>query len=182
MCASCGSNAARPCTSPRSTACARARRTATSCARGCHHHITHKAAATHPPPIAFGVRPDQGGRACLDVLARHDHVRLVVHGHTHRNDVSYDPLCGARLPFLENGALKEYPGGYAPLRVHEDGIVRTFHRPTRRSPARGCARPRGRSGAARPRNTRGTLESRGFVQRFGRLPLPGPRPSLLGPL
>src|SRR3712207_7654063 len=51
-------------------------------------------------------------------------------GHTHRNYVSYDPGSGTRLPFVENGAVKEYPGGFGIVDLYEGGTMRTFHRMT----------------------------------------------------
>jgi Icc protein len=146
-----------------------------------HHHITHHANATHPPPLFFGVRADRGGQACLDVLARHPHVVLALHGHTHRNYVSYDPQCGARLPFLENGATKEYPAGYAILRVHEDGLVREFHRMTDRFAREWVRTTAGQIWGRHAQYTRGTLASRSFVHRFDAV-APDVPPSVLGPV
>lgn len=146
-----------------------------------HHHITLQANSTHPPPIVFGVDPVQGGQECLDLLAKHEHVRLVLNGHTHRNYVSYDPGSGARLPFLENGAVKEYPSGYAIVRVYEDGLVRTFHRMTadfcREWTQTSASQVYGRHAIY----TRGTLASRAFVHRFD-CPLAQPPPSVMGPV
>ena len=95
-----------------------------------HHPVTTAAISTAIPPITFGVGPEQGGRDCLAVLARHAHVALVLHGHTHRNYVSYDEGNPNGLPFLENGAVKEYPGGFGLLTIREHGLTRTFHRMT----------------------------------------------------
>jgi 3',5'-cyclic-AMP phosphodiesterase len=146
-----------------------------------HHHITKQANSTHPPPLVFGVNLAQGGQECLDVLARHDHVRLVLHGHTHRNYLTYDEQSGPRLPFLENGAVKEYPGGYAIVRIHEDGLMRTFHRMT--APfCREWVRTSAQQIWGRQASyTRGTLASRAFVHRYDAL-LPEPLPSVYGPL
>lgn len=146
-----------------------------------HHHITHQANSTHPPPLVFGVNLAQGGQGCLDVLARHDHVRLVLHGHTHRNYLTYDEGSGPRLPFLENGAVKEYPGGYALVRVHEDGLVRTFHRMTAPFCREWVRTTAGQIWGRHASYTRGTLASRAFVHRFGAV-LPEPLPSVYGPL
>ena len=146
-----------------------------------HHHITHHANTTHPPPLFFGVRADRGGQACLDVLARHPHVRLALHGHTHRNYVSYDPACGARLPFLENGAVKEYPAGYAILRIHEDGLVREFHRMTDRFCREWVRTTAGQIWGRHAQYTRGTLASRSFVHQYDAV-LPDVPASVLGPV
>lgn len=146
-----------------------------------HHHITSQANTTHPPPIVFGVRPGMGAEQTLKVLARHDHVRLVLHGHTHRNYVSYDPDCGRRLPFLENGATKEYPAGYGLIRVYEGGIMRTFHRMGSKFARHWVRQSAQQIYGLQPIYTRGTLTSRAFVSRFA-CPDGGPGPSLIGPL
>ena len=145
-----------------------------------HHHLTPQANTSHPPPIVFGVDPTLGGLACLDVLSRHEHVRVALHGHTHRNYVSYDAACGPRLPFLENGATKEYPGGYGIVRVHEDGIVRTFHRMTDPFARDWIRTTAGQIWGRHAEYTRGTLASRAFVQRDDRPDRPV-RPSVFGP-
>ena len=95
-----------------------------------HHPVTSAAISTAIPPVTFGVGPEQGGRDCLDVIARHPNVSLVLHGHTHRNYVSYDEQNLDGPPFLENGAVKEYPGGFGLLTLREGGLTRTFHRMT----------------------------------------------------
>jgi len=95
-----------------------------------HHPVTSAANTTTLPPITFGVDRDLGGADCLEILARHPHVDLVLHGHTHRNYVSYDEGNPHRLPFLENGAVKEYPGGFGLITLRERGYTRSFHRMT----------------------------------------------------
>jgi predicted phosphodiesterase len=145
-----------------------------------HHHVTMQALNSHPSPL-FGVDPTKGGLDCLAVLARHDHVRLVLNGHTHRNYVSYDTGSGTRLPFLENGATKEYPGGYAIVRVHEDGVVRTFHRMTDPFARDWVRTTAGQVWGRHADYTRGTLASRAFVHRVGAA-VPDPPPSVFGPL
>ena len=127
------------------------------------------------------MRADRGGQECLEVLARHDNVRLVLHGHTHRNYLTYDPLSGPRLPFLENGATKEYPGGYAIVRVYEDAIMRTFHRMTADFCRDWVRTTAGQIYGLQAQYTRGSLASRAFVHRFDAV-LPDPPPSLYGPV
>jgi Icc protein len=95
-----------------------------------HHPVTRAANNTTIPPLTYGVDREKGGAECLEVLARHPHVALVVAGHTHRNYVSYDEGNPHPLPFLENGAVKEYPGGFGLITLRERGYVRTFHRMT----------------------------------------------------
>jgi hypothetical protein len=145
-----------------------------------HHHIATQANASHPSPLFFGVRATMGGTDALELLGRHE-VPLVFHGHTHRNYLCTDPLA-PRTWFLENGAIKEYPAGYAVLRVYEDGIERTFHRPIS-----DFAREWTRTSAQQvygfqPDYTRGTLRSRSFALRFDGSGGNGePGPSIFGP-
>lgn len=147
-----------------------------------HHPVTTSAIGTAVPPFLFGVDPDRGGRDALSVLARHPHVALVLHGHTHRNLVSYDERIGERLPFLENGAAKEYPAGFAVLRFHEDGFTREFHRmdePFVRDWVHTSAR---QVYGRQPEYTRGPLSSRGFTHLYGRRgPQPAPSLPMNGP-
>ncbi len=147
-----------------------------------HHHIATQSNSHHPPPLFFGVSPARGGVEAMQVIGRHD-VPLVLHGHTHRNYLSRDALAPSTW-FLENGAAKEYPAGYALLRVHEDGIVRTFHRPVDPFAREWTRTSAGQIWGRHPDYTRGTLASRSFVLRFGELlgGEGGPAPSLFGPL
>jgi Icc protein len=147
-----------------------------------HHHVATAANSTHPPPLFFGVSPARGGLDALRVIGSHQ-VPLVLHGHTHRNYLARDPLA-PRTWFLENGAAKEYPAGYALLRVHEDGIVRTFHRPVSDFTRRWTRTSAQQVWGHQPDYTRGTQASRSFVLRFGEVAEgeSGPAPSIIGPL
>jgi 3',5'-cyclic AMP phosphodiesterase CpdA len=146
-----------------------------------HHHVATASNSTHPPPLFFGVRPAQGGLDALRTIGSHA-VPLVLHGHTHRNYLTRDPLAPATW-FLENGAAKEYPAGYALLEVHEDGIVRTFHRPVTDFTREWTRTSAGQVWGRQPDYTRGTVASRSFVLRFdgGGGGPGGPAPSLIGP-
>jgi hypothetical protein len=144
-----------------------------------HHHVATAANSTHPPPLFFGVRADRGGLDALRTIGSHD-VPLVLHGHTHRNYLALDPLA-PRTWFLENGAAKEYPAGYALLDVHEDGIVRTFHRPVTDFTREWTRTSAGQVWGRQPDYTRGTQASRSFVLRFEGGGPGGPAPSLFGP-
>lgn len=143
-----------------------------------HHPVTDQAITTAAPPLIFGVRPGMGGREVQDVIARHPHVALVLHGHTHRNYVSYDVRNPNRLPYLENGAAKEYPGGIAVLDVHEGGLTRTFHRMDGAFAREWIRTSAGQVEGRQPEYTRGPLSSRAFTLRQGRT---GPPPTALGP-
>ncbi|MCK9249406.1 MAG: metallophosphoesterase family protein [Solirubrobacteraceae bacterium] len=123
--------------------------------------------ALHHPllkPIQ-GVPADEGADALLAVLARHDHVRIVLHGHTHANDLTTHGPTGP-LRFLENGAIKNYPCGYALLHVHEDGIMRTFHRPVNDWTRMWTATTARETWGLQPTALRGDLTSRAFVLRY----------------
>jgi Icc protein len=145
-----------------------------------HHHVATQANATHPPPLLFGVRADRGGADALDVIGRH-RVPLTLHGHTHRNYLVTDPRA-PRTWFLENGAIKEYPAGYAILDVREDGIVRSFHRPVSAFAREWVRTSAGQIWGMQPDYTRGTLRSRSFVLRFAGGGAAAPAPSIFGPL
>jgi hypothetical protein len=145
--------------------------------------VAVEANSTHPPPLFFGVSPARGGLHALRTIGSHS-VPLVLHGHTHRNYLARDALA-PQTWFLENGAAKEYPAGYALLHVHEDGIVRTFHRPVTDFTRAWTRTSAGQVWGRQPDYTRGTLASRSFVLRFegsGIADGPGgPAPSLIGP-
>jgi predicted phosphohydrolase len=126
-----------------------------------HHPILRE---TDPPSFSDGV--DAGGAEVLAVLGRHEHVRLVVSGHSHRNNLGFDPAIGQRLPFLENGATKEYPAGFALLDVFEGGIMRTFHRPVTDFSREWVRTSAQQIFGFHPTVTRGSLASRAFVTGF----------------
>jgi 3',5'-cyclic AMP phosphodiesterase CpdA len=128
-----------------------------------HHPILGKT-----EPIRFSDGVVEGQAEILGVLARHDHVKLVINGHTHRNNLGFDPTIGARLPFLENGAVKEYPAGYALLDVYETGIVRTFHRPDSDFSREWVNISAKQIEGIHPSLTRGSLGSRAFVTSFSK--------------
>ncbi|WP_354700679.1 3',5'-cyclic adenosine monophosphate phosphodiesterase CpdA [Paraconexibacter sp. AEG42_29] len=133
---------------------------------GFHHPVTLYQELTVLPPVLFGVSPILGGQDALDVIARHDHVSLVVHGHTHRNYVGYDGRSGYRTPFLENGAVKEYPGGFGLLRFYEGGVLRTFHRVAEPWCRDWIATTATQLFGRHPDYTRGPLSARAFTHRY----------------
>lgn len=133
-----------------------------------HHPILTK---TEPPQISNMV--GAGSPEVMAVLARHDHVKLVLNGHTHRNNLGYDPVIGERLPFLENGAIKEYPGGYALLDIYETGIVRTFRRPDTAFSREWLNISAKQIYGNHPSITRGALTSRAFVTNYSSKGLAG---------
>lgn len=131
---------------------------------GFHHPVTTYQELTVVPPIVFGVRPQQGGRDFLDLVTGYEHVALVVHGHTHRNYIGYDER--SRTPYLENGALKEYPGGFGLLRFYEGGVLRTFHRMTEPWCREWVVTTATQLNGRHADYTRGPLTSRAFSHRY----------------
>lgn len=129
-----------------------------------HHPVTPMAITTALPPISFGVEPQNGGNALAQVMKGQDHVALVLHGHTHRNYVSYSRGCAA--PFLETGAIKEYGGTWALLDVHTDGVIRTTHRVSEPFARTWIQTTADEYEGLYPLYTRGPLSARAFVHRY----------------
>lgn len=94
-----------------------------------HHPVAEYANTYAAPPVVFGVRPDKGGNDFLATVAANPQVVGVLNSHTHRNFNAYAATIGPRTPFVENGAAKEYPGGYSVVSVYEGGWTRSFWRP-----------------------------------------------------
>jgi Icc protein len=143
-----------------------------------HHPVAEYGNTYQAQPVTFGVRPDRGGIEFLRLMARFKNVVGVFNAHTHRNFVSYSPWTGARLPYIESGASKEYPGGYSIVSVYSGGYMRTYHRP------RSCGFCREWTHTTRseylwlfPYYTLGTLDSRNFTHVYDcDLPTPPPSP------
>ncbi len=97
------------------------------------------------PTLVFGHHPvtDQSAASAIagpsGCLGRADAARLQAlyasapgvffhhSGHTHRNLRTYSAVA-AGVEFLEVAATKEYPGGFALLRVYEDGYMVNFYK------------------------------------------------------
>lgn len=90
-----------------------------------HHHAWSPDSASRPEGY-FGINPDDSERL-VELVARHPHVRGYFAGHTHRNRVRrFSMTEGA--PWVEVGALKDFPGAWAEYRVFEGGILQVFRR------------------------------------------------------
>lgn len=144
-----------------------------------HHPVSEYATTYAVPPAVFGVRADRGGQDFLRMMADFPNVVGVLNSHTHRNFVSYSPSTGARLPYIENGPAKEYPGGYSVLSVYEGGYMRTFRRLTCDFCREWISATRGEYFGLYPLYTLGTLGARNFTHVYG-CDVPTPPPSLLG--
>ena len=74
----------------------------------------------------FGLEPD-GSEALIEVVARRRSIVGYFAGHTHRNRRQSVPATGA-VPYVEVGAVKDYPGTWAEYRVYEGGILQVDRR------------------------------------------------------
>lgn len=144
-----------------------------------HHPVSDYSSATTVPPLTVGVTPEGGQREFLEVMGRFPNVVGVLNSHTHRNFVAYSEPTGARLPYIENGANKEYPGGYGIFRVYEGGYMRTFHRLGCGFCRRWVSITRGEYFGLVPLYLLGTLSSRSFSHLYD-CSVATPPPSLPG--
>jgi len=90
-----------------------------------HHHPWNPVSAERDEDY-FGINPDDS-EALVAVVARRPSIIGYFAGHTHRNRVRHFPSTGG-VPWVEVASVKEYPGGWAEYRVHEDGVLQIFHR------------------------------------------------------
>ena len=73
----------------------------------------------------FGLHPDASDR--LDELcARRRSIVAYAAGHTHRHRVR--PMSESRVPSIEIGCTKDFPGTWAEYRVFDGGIMQVVHR------------------------------------------------------
>jgi 3',5'-cyclic-AMP phosphodiesterase len=91
-----------------------------------HHPVTEESAFTMVAGPSFGL--DRGDAARLEALySAAPGVFLHHAGHTHRNLRTSSPLATG-VEFLEVAAAKEYPGGFALLRVYQGGYMVNFYK------------------------------------------------------
>ena len=125
-----------------------------------HHPVSEEAAATAAPPIVFTLNPDDAER--LEQQVAEHAVVGVYSGHTHRNKRTSSPRTPG-VPYIEVAATKEYPGGYAIVRVYEGGYMVNFYK-TKADPARAWSeRSRGEYLGLYPYYTLGAEDDRNFV-------------------
>ncbi|MGH2725146.1 MAG: metallophosphoesterase [Actinomycetota bacterium] len=135
-----------------------------------HHPVSEWSTTLAVPPLIFGVSQEDAQRF-LQTIADHD-VRLVINAHTHRNWISYSPWTG-RMPVVEVGPSKEYPGGYSIFRVYEEGFVRAFHRLRCGFCREWVETTRWEFLGLYPHYTTGSLRDRNFVHRWAGPDVPG---------
>jgi len=73
----------------------------------------------------FGLHPDPSD-ALDEVTQRHPAIVGYTAGHTHRHRVR--PMRRSRVPSIEVGCTKDFPGTWAEYRVFEGGIMQVVHR------------------------------------------------------
>jgi 3',5'-cyclic-AMP phosphodiesterase len=74
----------------------------------------------------FGLHPDSSD-GLVAVVARHARILGYFAGHTHRNRVRRATVTG-KVPFVEVGCVKDFPGSWAEYRVYEGGVTQVNHR------------------------------------------------------
>lgn len=127
-----------------------------------HHPVPIESYATALPPIPgqFLLPPEDALR--VQQLAGEHSVVGVYSGHTHRNKrstVSASP----GVPYVELGAVKEYPGGYGLVKVFEDGYMVNFYKNATPEARVWSERSRGEYFGLYPWYTLGSLSDRNFV-------------------
>ncbi|HEV2639522.1 MAG TPA: metallophosphoesterase family protein [Actinocrinis sp.] len=91
-----------------------------------HHPVTDESALSTISGPGFDL--DRADAARLEALyAKTPGVFFHHSGHTHRNKRTSSPVATG-VEFLEVAATKEYPGGFAVLRVYEGGYMVNFHK------------------------------------------------------
>jgi 3',5'-cyclic-AMP phosphodiesterase len=91
-----------------------------------HHPVTDESALTTISGPTFDL--DRADAARLEALyAATPGVFFHHSGHTHRNKQTSSPVATG-VEFLEVAAAKEYPGGFAVLKLYEGGYMLNFHK------------------------------------------------------
>ncbi|MGV9678166.1 metallophosphoesterase [Nocardia sp. NPDC003482] len=126
-----------------------------------HHPVTFESGVTNLAGPDFVLnRPDA---ARLHALYR-DTPGVFLHhsGHTHRNRRTR-PDIPLNVEFLEVAAVKEYPGGYTLLRIHEGGYQANFYKTRTPAARRWSTRTRSEYFGLLPEYTLGTVTDRNHV-------------------
>jgi predicted phosphodiesterase len=90
-----------------------------------HHHLWDLDAKDRSKQY-FGINPDDS-EAFGAVVARRESIVGYFAGHTHRNRVRRSAKA-RRVPFVEIGCTKDYPGVWADYRIHEGGYTQVVRR------------------------------------------------------
>jgi predicted phosphodiesterase len=90
-----------------------------------HHHAWNPDSGERPEGY-FGINPDDTDKL-VEVVTRRPRIAGYFAGHTHRNRVRrYNAT--RQVPWVEVGAVKDFPGAWAEYRVFEGGILQIFRR------------------------------------------------------
>jgi 3',5'-cyclic AMP phosphodiesterase CpdA len=141
-----------------------------------HHPVSEWQSTLAIPPLVFGVNQEDA-QQFLQIVGSHESVRAIVTAHTHRNWIGYSPRTG-RIPILEVGPSKEYPGGFSLIQVYRDGFVRTFERLACGFCRQWIETTRWEYLGRYPDYTAGSLRDRNFVHRWDGPDVPAGPPSL----
>jgi 3',5'-cyclic AMP phosphodiesterase CpdA len=123
-----------------------------------HHPVTWESAVTTAAGPAFDL--DQAKARRLEAIYRRTPGVFLHHaGHTHRNKRTF--MDDSRsVEFLEVAATKEYPGGYALVRLYTGGYLVSFHKTRSGLARRWSQRTRGEYFDLWPHYTLGTIADR----------------------
>jgi Icc protein len=75
-------------------------------------------------PDYFGITPEASERLSA-VMLRRPALIAYTSGHTHRHRVRW---VGERLPSIEVGCVKDFPGTWAEYRIYDGGVLQIVHR------------------------------------------------------
>jgi 3',5'-cyclic AMP phosphodiesterase CpdA len=126
-----------------------------------HHPVTQQSGVTAVPPVVFTLNARDSERLQMDV-AKDTSVVGVYSAHTHRNKRTYSPMAPG-VPFVEMGAVKEYPGGYSLVRIFEGGYAVNFYKCKTPAALTWSERSRGEYLNLYPYYTLGSITDRNFV-------------------
>ena len=87
------------------------------------HHQQFLAGGNRSPDY-FGIEPDSSD-ALTDVIRRRPAIVAYTSGHTHRHRIR---RIDGRIPTIEVGCVKDFPGTWAEYRVYDGGILQVVHR------------------------------------------------------
>jgi Icc protein len=126
-----------------------------------HHPVTSEAAFTTIAGPGFDL--DRADATRLETLyAKTPGVFFHHSGHTHRNQRTASSVA-AGVEFLEVAATKEYPGGFALLRVYQGGYMLSFCKSSSRLARQWSQRSSGEYLGLYPAYTLGSLADRNHV-------------------
>lgn len=129
-----------------------------------HHPISEEGRATTIGGPGFSLS-QQDAQAVEEAIAGTSVVG-VYSGHTHRNKRTHSAL-NPSVPFIELGAVKEYPGGFGLVRVYEGGYMVNFHKTRGEASRAWSEQSRGEYLGLYPWYTLGSFADRNYVVPIG---------------